>query len=397
MFFWEFLLLIGCFIVFFNYIGYALLAGGINAISAAFRSPKIRTNVQPCHDTVSFIVAAYNEQDCIRQKLENSLAQDYPADKIEFIFITDGSTDSTPDIIREYPAVQLLHSPNRGGKSPAMNRAVQSSKNNILIFSDANTMLNKDAVYNIVRHYANEKVGGVAGEKKVLAPAAGKLVAQEGLYWKYESLLKKIDSAFYSVVGAAGELFSLRRSLYEPMSHDIILDDFVSSLKVAQKGYRIMYEPQACACELPSSSMREEEKRKVRIAAGGFQSIVLLWPLLCFWKYPRLSFLYISHRVLRWTLTPLSLILVYISALVLSFLSDMVIYKVFFMLQTLFYAAVLLYSIAPDKNSSRMKFLQAGYYFVFMNISVIKGFFRYLKGRQPAAWEKAQRSSVKQM
>lgn len=390
----EYLLLISCFIVFFNYIGYAIIAAGVNALRAAFIKPPAKPSA-PYYDTVSFVVAAYNEEDVIRQKVENSLQQKYPADKIEFLFVTDGSTDHTMDIIREYPSIQLLHTPGRSGKSKAIDRAVGFAQNNILVFSDANTMLNEEAVMNIVRHYADRKVGGVAGEKKVMGSADDGTVAQEGLYWKYESMLKKIDSDFYSVVGAAGELFSLRRDLYESIGNDVILDDFVLSLNVAKKGYRFKYEPLAYATELPSFSLKDEGKRKVRIAAGGFQAMTMLWPLLLFWKHPRLSFLYISHRVLRWTLTPLSLILVFVSSGVLSFELDRPFYKWFFILQILFYLAIYVYSKLPEKRR-KIKLLQIAYYFIFMNVSVVKGFFRYLKGRQPAAWEKAQRSTTKQ-
>src|SRR5262249_38480076 len=152
---------------------------------------------------------------------------------------------NTAGIIRNYPSIRLLHSPERRGKSSALNRAIDNAKNEILIFSDANTILNKEALNNITRHYQNKKVGGVAGEKKVLSSSQStdEVGSSEGLYWKYESLLKKIDSDFYSVVGAAGELFSIRRELYEKIPDTIILDDFVISLRVAQRGYRVMYEP----------------------------------------------------------------------------------------------------------------------------------------------------------
>jgi biofilm PGA synthesis N-glycosyltransferase PgaC len=394
--FWLYLFIISCFLVFYNYAGYAIIVLLINKLEKKTAPP---AGLEPVAftelPTVSFIVAAYNEEDCIHQKIANSLEQDYPREKIEFLFITDGSTDQTEAICRQNSAIRALHQPERKGKSAAINRAVTEARHEILVFSDANTVLNKDAVRYITRHYKDEKVGGVAGEKKVLPAAAGldEVGEGEGLYWKYESFLKKTDAAFYSVAGAAGELFSFRTRLYEPLSHDIILDDFVSSLKVAQKGYRIQYEPEAFAMELPSFSLHDEQKRKVRIAAGGFQSIVLLAPLLAFWRSPRLSFLYISHRVLRWTLSPLCMILAFISNAVLFLGSAGLLYTLLFLGQLAFYGIAAAAWLVPSLKK-RSKIIKLACYFVFMNTSVILGFFRFLRGNQSGVWEKAQRASA---
>jgi biofilm PGA synthesis N-glycosyltransferase PgaC len=379
---------ISCGIVFYNYAGYAILVLLINKLKRRGNKPPANATNLP---SITFIVAAYNEQDCIKEKIINSLELDYPAEKIQFLFVTDGSTDNTNGIIRQYPVINLLYTPARNGKSVAVNRAVAEASNEVLIFSDANTILNREAVRHIAAHYNNPTTGGVAGEKKVL-PAGDKhdeVGDGEGLYWKYESFLKQLDSDFYSVVGAAGELFSVRRDLYEALPHNIILDDFVLSLKVAQKGYRILYEPGAYAMELPSFSLKDEQKRKVRIAAGGFQSIVLLASLLAFWKQPRLSFLYISHRVLRWTLSPLCLLLAFFSNLFLAGYHSL--FTILFCTQLAFYGPGLLAFLFPAiRNRSRIA--KFSYYFIFMNVSVIRGFFRFLKGNQAAAWEKARRA-----
>ena len=383
--FWLYIFVISSVIIFYNYAGYAKIAQFINSLGRSPASSGTTTHLPG----ISFIVAAYNEEDFIEKKILNSLQQDYPADSIEFIFITDGSTDSTTAIIKKYPAIQLLHQPERNGKSAAINRAVAMATKEILVFSDANTLLNREAVTRIALHYANPGTGGVAGEKKVLPAGDNDEVgAGEGLYWKYESLLKKIDARFYSVVGAAGELFSLRTALYEPLSPDIILDDFVLSLRVAEKGYKVAYEPEAFAMEEPSFSFRDEQKRKVRIAAGGFQSIVLLRSLLLFWKQPRLSFLYISHRVLRWAATPFCLVLAFISNGILCLLTNNIAYIVLFAGQLLFYGMAALAAFLPGKQP---KLLKLPYYFTFMNISVLFGFVRFLRGKQSGIWEKARR------
>jgi len=397
---WLFILITSCLLVFYNYIGYAIPIYFWNRLQKD--RPPVRHPVHPPAPqdwpTVSFIVAAYNEKDCIREKIRNSLDQDYPHEKLEFIFITDGSTDETPQIIAAYPEIHTLHEPERKGKSAAINRAVAAATHEILIFSDANTILNPEAVKNIARHYPDPKVGGIAGEKKVLPTGThhpDEVGDGEGLYWKYESFLKKQDSAFYSVVGAAGELFSLRAALYEPLPDHIILDDFVLSLSIAQKGYRVLYEPDAYAMELPSFSIADEQKRKVRIAAGGFQAIGLLTPLLAFWRNPRLSYLYISHRVLRWAVSPLCLILAFISNVILFAgaavrHTPILAYGLLLLAQVLFYGMAALAGLFPTiKKNSRL--IKLCYYFVFMNTSVIRGFFRFLRGRQAATWDKARR------
>jgi poly-beta-1,6-N-acetyl-D-glucosamine synthase len=387
---WSWLFFIAVFIVFYNYAGYAVLLWMINRI----KKSRIQKNTHH-YPSVSFIVAAYNEEDCIEKKMINSLEQDYPAEKIEFIFITDGSTDGTNEIIKKYPSIILLADRERRGKTAALNRVVKFARNEILIFSDANTVLNKEATLRIASHYSDHSVGGVAGEKKVIASGenTNEVGAGEGLYWKYESALKKLDSDFYSVVGAAGELFSLRRELYEPVSETVILDDFIISMQVALKGFRIVYEPGAYAMELPSFSMVDEQKRKIRIAAGGFQAMVMLSSLLKFWKHPKLSFLYLSHRLLRWTLSPICLVLAFISNAVLYFGTENRFFTICFYGQLLFYGMAVLARILP-KNLPGFKLFKLAYYFVFMNLSVVQGFFRFLRGRQPAAWEKARRSGV---
>jgi len=391
MLFWQYVFWISVFLVFYNYIGYGLLLLLVNRLKKK-SLPRFDAEYFP---TVSFIVAAYNEADCIEKKIINSLQQDYPPEKIEFIFITDGSTDETPAVVGRYPLVKLLHRPERLGKTAALNRAVEAARHDILIFSDANTFLNGEATRQITRHYALPRVGGVAGEKKVLSGTEGtdEVGAGEGLYWKYESFLKQLDSDFYSVVGAAGELFSLRRALYEPVNARVILDDFIISMKVAQKGYRVIYEPGAYAMELPSFSLQDEQKRKVRIAAGGFQAMGMLKPSLNFARRPRLAFLYVSHRVLRWTLSPLSLLLAFFSSGIVFAGTGHPLYGALFGLQLLFYAAALL---APrrETGSTAGKLMRLCYYFAFMNLSVIQGFFRFLRGGQSAAWEKARRSTA---
>jgi cellulose synthase/poly-beta-1,6-N-acetylglucosamine synthase-like glycosyltransferase len=298
---------VSLFVIFYSYIGYGILLYILVRIKKIIRKKKsiVPTTYEP---EVTLVVAAWNEEDFIQAKINNTLALDYPPDKLQIIFITDGSTDKTPEIINRNQRFELLHEPGRRGKVAAMNRAIDYVKAPIVIFCDANTLLNTECVRYLVAHYADPKVGAVAGEKKILVPEEGMAAAAgEGIYWKYESFLKKLDAQLYSVVGAAGELFSVRTHLFEKAAEDTIIEDFVQSLKVCMKGYVVRYEPKAFAMESASLSMRDEQKRKVRICAGAFQAMGILKDLFNVFKYPVLSFQFISHRILRWTLCPICL------------------------------------------------------------------------------------------
>ncbi len=262
-----------------------------------------------------------------------------------------------------------------------------------VIFCDANTLLNDQAVRNIVKHYADPLTGGVAGEKRVIPQGDANAAGTEGIYWKYESFLKKLDAELYSVVGAAGELFSVRTELYQPVEEKVILDDFVISLRINIKGYRIAYAPDAYAMEAPSFSITEEHKRKVRISAGGFQSILLLSELLNVFKYPLLSFQYISHRVLRWTLCPLSMPVLLLCNFVLVIAGAPFFYSLVLIGQVLFYGMALTgYLQALKQTKSRLFYIP--FYFVFMNVAVFQGFARFISKSQSAMWDKAKRSIV---
>lgn len=376
------------FIVSYNYAGYGILLYLLVAVKRLFN--RKRPLVAPIEPSVSLVIAAYNEEGFIEQKILNTLELDYPAEKLEIIFVTDGSSDGTPGIISRYPQVKLLHQPGRHGKTAAINRAMKQVNSEIVVFCDANTLLNKEAIRNIVKHYADENTGGVAGEKKVIGKA-GEAASTEGVYWKYESLLKRMDASLYTVVGAAGELFSVRTALYQPVEESVILDDFVISLRVNMAGYRVAYAPDAYAMEAPSFSITEEHKRKVRICAGGFQAMGMLLPLLNIFRYPVVSFLYISHRVLRWTLSPLSLALLLLSNLLIVLSNGTVFYQLFLAAQLVAYTAAFA-GYRQAKRERRSKWLFIPFYFVFMNISVYEGFIRFIGRKQSAAWEKARRA-----
>jgi biofilm PGA synthesis N-glycosyltransferase PgaC len=379
-------------IVFYSYIGYGMLLWVLVRIKRLFRKriiPTLPTGELP---RVALVVAAYNEEDYIRDKILNTRELDYPAEKLEVIFVTDGSSDRTPDIVREYEFIRLLHQPERKGKIAAVNRAMQYVESPLVVFCDANTLLNKECLREIVKHYADPKVGGVAGEKKILTHGKGVgAAAGEGLYWKYESILKKLDSELYSTMGAAGELFSVRKDLLDEVPEGTIIEDFVQSLKLCEKGYVVRYEPNAWAAEAPSASIKEEMKRKVRICAGAFQAMILLKRLFNVFKYPVVSFQLISHRILRWTICPISLITLLISnILIVMGANELWFYKITLALQSVFYLLAMIGWIFASRDI-KIKALYIPFYFLFMNLSVFMGFNRFIRNKQTVLWERAGR------
>lgn len=382
------------FIIFYAYAGYGMLLFLLIRIKRLLGKGKKVLTYPETEPDVTLFIAAFNEKDFVADKMKNSRELDYPADKLHIVWVTDGSDDGTPDLLRGYEGVEVHHQPERSGKIAAMNRGIKLVTTPIVVFCDANTMLGRESIRRIVRLFNDPKVGCVSGEKRIFSKekdaAAG---AGEGLYWKYESTLKKWDAELYSVVGAAGELFAIRTALYQEVEKDTLLDDFIISLRTAMAGYVIQYDPDAYAIETASANVKEELKRKIRISAGGIQSIVRLKSLLNIFKYGTLSFQYISHRVLRWSLAPLSLLLLIPINLILGCsegLFNLGTYSILFWLQVLFYMAALLGWYLENK-AIRVKALFVPYYFFIMNLSVFLGFVRYIKGSQSVNWERAKR------
>lgn len=389
----EVLFWILVFIVFYAYLGYGILLFFLVRLKRLFTSSARKTSHEPPYEpTVTLVVPAYNEEDFILKKVENCLQLDYPKDKFEIIFITDGSTDRTKELLEKDGRVKVLHEDRRAGKSAAENRAMKYVKSEIVVFCDANTLLNKEAIRELVKHYRDPKVGAVSGEKRIMtSEAEGASAAGEGLYWKYESALKKMDSEMLTIVGAAGELISFRTSLVEDLEEDTILDDFMQSMRIALKGYRVIYEPKAYAMETASADVKEELKRKVRICAGGWQSMSRLLPAFNLFKHPLLTFLYTSHRVLRWSIAAFSLPFIFVLNIFL--LDKGWIYQILFLGQVLFYLMAFVGWYLQSKKI-KVKVLFVPYYFTMMNYAVFAGFLRWLKGSQKATWERARRASA---
>ena len=258
--------------------------------------------------------------------------------------------------------------------------------------TDANTIVNREAIREIVRCMQDPKVACVAGEKRVMARHEGQAAAEgEGLYWKYESALKRLDSELYSAMGAAGELNAIRTRLYEPMPENALLDDFVMSMRMVDQGYRIAYTSEAYAMEYGSADLFEESKRKRRIAAGGLQSVWWLRRMMNPFRHFTVAFQFVSHRVLRWSITPVAMLALIPLNAALVMMNAGTVYTVIALLQVLFYGAACLGWLA-ERYGRKLKLLYIPYYFLFMNVNVFRGMNYLRTHKSSGAWEKAKRA-----
>ncbi|WP_430974293.1 glycosyltransferase family 2 protein [Sunxiuqinia rutila] len=387
------------FIVAYTYIGYALVIWVLATLKQSFRkSAKTQEPPPKTCPEICLFVTAYNEADMVDLKVQNSLKLNYPKEKIQYLWLTDGSNDGTKEQLKNYPEIQVEHLPERRGKIHAMNRGMQFVEAPFVIFSDSNTLLNQEAIRKIVLAFQDPQVGCVAGEKRICEKEQDNAAASgEGFYWKLESFIKQMDARFNSTVGAAGELFAIRTSLYHKLPNDTLLDDFMISIRIAAQDYKVAYTSEAYALETASASVKEELKRKTRIAAGGIQSLFRFPQLLNPFRFGWLSFQYFSHKVLRWTIAPFALFLLFfINFLILSespSSSGINFYVLFFCTQAILYLLALVGFLLENRRIHH-KALFIPYYFVAMNLASILGIIRYFRGRQSPLWEKAKRSKV---
>ncbi|MBK7175920.1 MAG: glycosyltransferase family 2 protein [Chloroflexi bacterium] len=339
--------------------------------------------------SVSLIITAYNEAAVMVEKLENSLALDYPTDLLEIIVVTDGSTDDTAVLAAKFQdrGIRLLHDPVRRGKSAAMNRATAVARGDIILFSDANAFYQPDALLKLLRHFQNGRVGGVSGNKTV-KPGPGGVSQSSGLYWRYESAIKKWESQTGSTVAVVGEMFALRRTLFAPIPPEVINDDAYLATLVLRQGLSVLYEPEAVCWETASESTADELTRRRRISAGRYQLLFAprWWP----WRYPAALFQLVSHKFLR-LLLPFFMILALVAntAVLLRRPKN-------FLMGLVFLGQLAVYMLAglgwlAEKRQKKAKIPAAAYYIVSGNFSSLQGLWRLLSGKQSVLWEKARR------
>lgn len=375
------------FLIFYSYIGYAFIV----LLIIPFKKKRTLDNYLKELPEITLVIASYNEEKILTAKMDNIQSLNYPAEKLFIIVVTDGSTDNSEAILSNYNTVQVIHEADRRGKVAALNRAMRFVKTPFVVFNDANAQLNSESILHIVQHFSDEKVGAVAGEKKVTDVTG--LGTAEGWYWKYESFMKTLDASFNTVISAAGELFAMRTHLYNKINEQVILDDFILSISICLKGYKIVYEPNAFTIEMPGISLKEEQQRKIRIATGAFQSLNILSFKKMLSK-PVLLFQFFSRRWLRWVVCPPAIIAILLINILLSFFDTNVLYDYFLFIQLIFYIAAGIGWQLMRRNQAFV-LTTIPFYFLFMNFCMLQGARIFLRNGQTVMWSKAERTAEK--
>lgn len=358
------------FLILYVYIGYPLLL--LLVVSLVRKKGNKQLHVP----SVSLIIAAYNEASVIKKKLENALALDYPSDKLEILVFSDGSTDGTDTIVKKYAdkGVKLFRYEGRRGKTYCQNQTVQQATGNVLVFSDANSMYDKDAIKELVANFYDPAVGVVCGELQYIHNHK----SREGIYWKIEKWLKKKESQISSCLGANGAIYAVRNELYEQLPDDI-LSDFIEPMTVIKKGYRVIYEEKAI-CTEEVGEMKDEFRRKRRIILRAFQSLYYVRELLNPISYGFFAIQFWSHKMLRW-LVPVWIIGLFISNI---FLLNLAVFKTFFVLHLLFYVL----AIFGKRNKHAL--FSIPYYFSIINAASLFALFDFIKRKRKITWDVAR-------
>jgi poly-beta-1,6-N-acetyl-D-glucosamine synthase len=337
--------------------------------------------------SVSLVVAAYNEEKILEQKIFNSFELDYPQNNLEIIVVSDGSTDSTPQIAEKYSGkgVISLFDPPRKGKTAALNRALAIAKGDIVVFSDANSMYDRKAIKLLTRNFIDSNVGGVCGMKSIVKNLKRESSRGDSLFWDFESELKKMESQFGSITTGDGEIFAIRKELYEPIPEEVINDDTAITFNIIKKGYRVVYEPEAKSNEEASLILEDDFNVKARMVSGGYQTLSFyskeFFPPKTFFVFQ-----FLSHKVLRWMM-PFILIFLFLANIFILH----GIFLVTFILQSLFYLTAI-FGYFTRKRKWTLSLLYIPLYYCLMNTAAFLGFFHYLRRRPGVSiWKKAMR------
>jgi cellulose synthase/poly-beta-1,6-N-acetylglucosamine synthase-like glycosyltransferase len=336
--------------------------------------------------TVSLVIAAYREEKVILERLQNAVMLDYPADRLEIIVGCDGHEDLTGDLVHSFndSRVRLIQFPQRRGKASVLNDCIPQARGEIVVLSDANTMMEPEAVRLLVRHFRTPRVGGVCGKLILVDPLTGENV--DGMYWKFENFLKRCEARFGALLGFNGAIYAIRKSLFQPLPANTLVDDFVIGMRIYQSGLALVYEERAVAIEETSPTIESEFHRRARIGAGNFQSLVWLYGLLNPLR-GRVAFTFWSHKVLRWC-CPAFLIAAIISN---AYLSRDPFYLQILLLHELFYLAAFT-GLWCVHGGRWQRFVKIPGMFVSMNAALLVGFWRWASGLQGGTWKRTVRA-----
>jgi len=375
----EIIFFLFIFMIFYVYFGYPLII----LLIAALNKKKVQKK-DDFEPTVSLIIAAYNEEDIIEEKIKNSLLLDYPKDRLEILVFSDTSTDRTDDIVKQYQneGIRLIQLSDRKGKTAGQNLAVTQAKGEIIIFSDANALYREDAIRKIVRNFYDQSVGCVCGELVYYSEDKSLIGDAENVYWDYEKFIKRQENGAASILGANGSIYALRKELFVPLPEEII-SDFIEPFKIIEQGYRVIYEPEALSFEQSTTNFHEEYHRKKRIINRSFYSLLHYKTFLNPLKYPLLSFQLISHKLLRW-LIPIYLPIILVINL---FLLNSLFFQITFGVQILFYITAILGYLLEKKHWHNVVFY-APFYYCLVNIASLQAIVNYfIKRKKVVTWK----------
>lgn len=367
-------------IVVYVYLGYPALILGLGYLVAN------RVKKKTIYPSVDFLIAAYNEDRDIEEKLLNTLALDYPKDKLRIVVVSDGSTDRTDDIVRSYreQGVELFRVEGRKGKTEARNQAVEKMESEIIVFSDATTVYKKDAIKKLVQNFNDPSVGQVSGNLKYIDFEKSGTGLATKIYWQYETMIKENQTRIKTLTGAIGCINAFRRELYTRLPSNII-EDFTEPLMILLKGKRIVFEKEAVAYEKTTTKPKQEINMRIRVIRGGMTGMLYARKLLNPFKYPFESFQLISHKILRW-MVPIFCILIFICSVWLSFYHLNNLYKVFLFLQIIFYCSALLGVYLEQKNV-HLKILSITQYFCVVNFCALIALWKTMTSTLESTWE----------
>lgn len=364
----------------YTYVGYPMLMAVLGRVRPR---PVRRQAIRP---TVSLLIVAHNEARWIEPKLRNSLGLEYPEDRREIVVALDGSTDGTTEIARGHEAegVTVIGFETQRGKPSVLNDVIPKLRGEIVVLSDARQLYDRAALVALVENFTDPCVGAVSGEL-ILTNEAGAAVGEGvGLYWRYEKLIRRQESHRGSTVGATGAIYAIRRDLFEPIPSDTLLDDVIIPMRIARRGYRVVFEAGAKAFDQAAATARQEFARKVRTISGNFQMFVRERWLLNPFKN-RLWFQTVSHKAVR-LLAPGFLLCAFGANVALL---DGVLYLMSFAGQVLFYAAAILGYLRRNRRSPGGRWLSGPYVFCLLNFITVMSFYTFITKRQAVTWTKA--------
>jgi len=373
----EIVFWVSLFLIFYTYFGYSLV---VMVLSQFFTDNRKIEGHEP---KVSFLITAYNEELSIEQKLNNTLSLNYDPQNLEIIVASDGSTDNTDEIVKTFAdrGVRLVRVEGRVGKTETQNQAVKQATGDIVIFSDATTRYDDDAIKNIVRNYADPAVGAVSGRYEYYNPTGASIGLGSVLFWKYENFIKKSQTRIKTITGCCGCIYSVRRDLYTPLPADII-SDLVEPLTILEKGYRIVFEPKAVAYEETTENTSDEFNMRIRVITRGMRGLLYMKKLFNPFKYGFISFQLFSHKVMRWMI-PVFAIVAFISN---SLLLGNMFYDVMFVLQVVFYLMAIL-GLLTEKMNIHIKLFSVPLYFTTVNVASLISFYKTMIGYKAVTWE----------